>query len=78
MHLGFEKFDKYFEEGILTAVLGTNLTYRSPELLNKEWYIDVDCSKYSAYFIAAINHDISVSSLIDPSAKIEALLKGRK
>ena len=75
---GFDKFDKYYEEGILTAVLGTNLTYRSPELLGKEWYIDVDCSKYTAYFIAAINHDMSVSSLIDPSAKIEALLKGRK
>ena len=75
---GYEKFDKYFEEGILTAVLGTNLTYRSPELLSREWYIDVDCPKYTAYFVAAINHDMSVSSLIDPSKKIEALLKDRK
>ncbi|MGN0974842.1 MAG: phosphoribosyl transferase, partial [Gemmiger sp.] len=55
-------------------VLGTNLTYRTPELLQREWYYDVDVSKYTAYFIAAINHDKSVSSIIDPIAKIRALL----
>ena len=75
---GLAKFDKYHEEGILTAVLGTNLTYRTPELLQRDWYIDVDCSKYTAYFIAAINHDMSVSSICDPIKKIEALLSGRK
>ena len=75
---GFEKFDKAVEEGTLTAVLGTNLTYRNPELLKRSWYFDVDCSKYCAYFVAAINHEMSVGSIIDPIKKIEALLKGRK
>ena len=75
---GFEKFDKAVEEGTLTAVLGTNLTYRKPELLERSWYFDVDCSKYCAYFVAAINHEMSVGSIIDPIKKIEALLKGRK
>ena len=74
---GLEKFDKMVEQGVLTAVLGTNLTYRQPELLERSWYFDVDCSKYTAYFIAAINHDMSVSSIIDPIKKIEALLAGR-
>ena len=75
---GFDKFDKAVEEGTLTAVLGTNLTYRNPELLKRSWYFDVDCSKYCAYFVAAINHEMSVGSIIDPIKKIEALLQGRK
>lgn len=74
---GLNKFDDAVKDGVLTAVLGTNLTYRKPELLEREWYFDVDCSKYAAYFIAAINHDMSVSSLIDPIKKIEALLAKR-
>ena len=75
---GLEKFDKAVEDDILTAVLGTNLTYRKPELLNRDWYFDVDCSKYTAYFIAAINHDMSVSSICDPILKIRNLLDERK
>ena len=71
---GLEKFDKAYNDGISKAVLGTNLTYRKPELLQREWYYDVDVSKYTAYFIAAINHDKSVSSIIDPMTKIRALL----
>ena len=75
---GLAKFDKAVEDGILTAVLGTNLTYRKPELLKRDWYFDVDCSKYTAYFIAAINHDMSVSSICDPIVKIKNLLEERK
>lgn len=71
---GLEKFDKAYHDGIIKAVLGTNLTYRKPELLDREWYYDVDVSKYTAYFIAAINHDKSVSSIIDPMTKIRTLL----
>ena len=72
---GLAKFDEAVAEGVLTAVLGTNLTYRQPELLKRSWYFDVDCSKYTAYFVAAINHDMSVSSICDPIKKIEALLE---
>ena len=75
---GLAKFDKAVEEGILTAVVGTNLTYRKPELLERDWYYDVDCSKYTAYFVAAINHDMSVSSICDPMEKIKVLLENRK
>ena len=74
---GLQKFDEAVESGILTAVLGTNLTYRKPELLERPWYFDVNCSKYTAYFVAAINHDMSVSSICDPLKKIEALLSNR-
>ena len=75
---GLAKFDKAVADGTLTAVLGTNLTYRKPELLDREWYFDVDCSKYTAYFIAAINHDMSVSSICDPIVKIKNILGERK
>jgi len=72
---GLEKFDKAYEEGMIDHVFGTNLTYRTPELLSRPWFHDVDVSKYIAYFIAALNHDVSISAVIDPHEKIKALLK---
>ena len=75
---GLETFDKAVAEGKLTYVVGTNLTYRMPELLTRDWYVDVDVSKYAAYFVVALNHDMSVSSIIDPLKKIENLLASRK
>ncbi len=72
---GLEKFDAAYEEGIITAVVGTNVTYRTPELLSREWYFDADMSKYIAYFVAALNHEMSVSRLCDPIEKIQALLE---
>ena len=72
---GLEKFDKAVEDGILTAVLGTNLSYRTPELLSRSWYFDVDCSKYIAYIISAMNHHMSIGSIIDPISKIKTLLE---
>ncbi|MGN0606737.1 MAG: ribose-phosphate pyrophosphokinase [Oscillospiraceae bacterium] len=74
---GLEKFDDAFEKGIIDGVFGTNLTYRSNELLSREWFHEVDVSKYIAYFIAALNHDVSVSTIIDPHEKIKSLLKSR-
>ncbi len=72
---GLASFDKAYEEGIINGVFSTNLTYRTPELLSREWFHEVDVSKYIAYFIASINHDTSISNVIDPLAKINALLK---
>ena len=72
---GLAQFDKAYQEGIISGVFGTNLTYRTPELLSREWFHEVDVSKYIAYFVDAINHDISVSDIIDPHSKIDALLK---
>ena len=71
---GLSKFDAAVEEGVLDFMVGTNLTYRKPELLQREWYLDVDVSKYAAYFVLALNHDVSVSAIADPIRKIEALL----
>lgn len=72
---GLEKFDKAYEEGVIGGVFGTNLTYRTPELLSRPWFHEVDVSKYIAYFIEAINHDVSIGKIIDPHTKIDNLLK---
>ncbi|MBO6141395.1 MAG: ribose-phosphate pyrophosphokinase [Ruminococcus sp.] len=72
---GFEKFDKMYADGVIDGVFGTNLTYRSPELLAKPWFYEVDCAKYIAYFITTLNHDMSISEVIDPHEKIQNLLK---
>ena len=71
---GLDAFDKAYADGTISAVLGTNLTYRSHDLLSREWYYHVDVSKYIAYFIAALNHDMSVTSICDPHDKIAELL----
>lgn len=72
---GLAKFDKAYEEGMIDYVFGTNLTYRTPDLLSREWFKEVDVSKYIAYLVAAVNHDISTSKVIDPHMKIKSLLK---
>lgn len=74
---GLEKFDKAYEDGYIDAVFSTNLTYRPEPLLARKWFHEVDCSKYISYFIAALNHDVSIGNVIDPNAKIKALLKKR-
>ena len=71
---GLAKFDEAYEKGMIDYVFGTNLTYRTPDLLSREWFKEVDVSKYIAYLIAAINHDISTSKVIDPHTKINTLL----
>ena len=72
---GLAKFDKAFEEGIITKVFTTNMIYRKPELLQKPWYIEVDMSKYIANIIDTLNYDKSLSELLDPVQKIKKLLK---
>ena len=75
---GLEKFDKAVEEGIIYKVVTTNLTYQTPELLSKSYYINCDMSKYIAYIIDTLNHDTSISDLLNPYDRIESLVKKYK
>ena len=75
---GLDKFDKAYEEGLIHRVLTTNLVYQTPELLQREWYINCDMSKYIAYIIDTLNHDSSISDLLNPSERIQALLRERQ
>lgn len=72
---GLEKFDKAYEEGIITRILTTNLIYQTPELLEKPYYINCDMSKYVAYLIDTLNHDQSISDLLNPSDRIRSILE---
>ena len=71
---GLTKFDEAYEKGIIDRVLTTNLTYQTPELLEKPWYINCDMSKYIAYIIDTLNHDSSISELLDPTERIQNLI----
>ena len=71
---GFASFDKAYEEGLIYRVVTTNLIYQSPELLSKEYYISCDMSKYIAYIIDTLNHDASISDLLDPYQRIQTLV----
>ncbi len=68
---GLDRFDKAYESGMIDRVLTTNLIYQTPELLEREWYIDCDMSKYIAYLIDTLNHDASISDLLNPNERIQ-------
>ena len=72
---GLEKFDEAYEAGLIDKVLTTNVIYQTPELLSKPYYISVDMSKYIALIIDTLNHDASISKLLDPVDRIQKLLK---
>ena len=77
---GLEVFDEAYKNGTFYRVFTTTGVYQTPELLSRDWYESVDLSKYTAYFLDTLNHDMSVSSLLDCSDKIEKILikKGLK
>lgn len=72
---GLDKFDEAFEQGIIYRLLTTNLTYQTPELLTKPYYINVDMSKYIALIIDTLNHDNSISGLLNPVERINNVLE---
>lgn len=72
---GLEKFDKAYEDGVLHGVLTTNLIYQTPELLERPWYINCDLSKYIALMIDTLNHDGSISDILDPSERIQNVMR---
>lgn len=71
---GVEKFDQAYKEGAFDCLISTNLTYCPSELLEKEWYLTADMSKYITYIITAAHFHSTVSSLLDPSKKISELV----
>lgn len=67
---GFDKFDEAYEKGLFDKVFTTNLVYTPKELLEKPWYTKVEMSKYCSFIIDKINHDESLSDLLDPRDRI--------
>ncbi|GFI24387.1 ribose-phosphate pyrophosphokinase [Lachnospiraceae bacterium] len=75
---GLDKFDEAYQQGLIYRVLTTNLIYQKPELLEKEWYISCDMSKYIAYIIDTLNHDSSISDLLNPNDRIHSYINRYK
>ena len=72
---GLDAFDKAHEEGLIDKVFTTNLIYQSPELLSRDWYVSCDMSKYIAYLIDTLNHDASISDLLNPVERINNIIE---
>ena len=71
---GFEAFDRAYEEGIIDKILTTNLVYRRPQIYKKPWYVEVNMCKYVSYIIDTLNHDNTISDLLNPDKRIATLL----
>ncbi len=67
---GLEKFDEAYEQGLINKVLTTNVTYQTPELLQRPWYVNCDMNKYISLIIDTLNHDGSMSELLNPVDRI--------
>ena len=72
---GLEEFDRLYSQQVFTKIFTTNLIYRTPELKQREWYCEVELSKYLAYVIDALNRDCTLSEIFNPYAKIKNLLE---
>ena len=75
---GIEKFDRAKETGLIDRLMTTNLMYQPPELLSRDYYISVDMSKYIALLIDTLNHDQSISELLNPTERIQEILRKYK
>ncbi len=72
---GLEKFDEFYEKGYIDYVITTNLNYRPQALLEREWYLEADMSKYLAAIINSYNHDVSIGRALSPTEKIQKLVQ---
>ncbi len=71
---GLEHFDEAYKDGTIDKIFTTNLIYQTPELLSREWYVSCDMSKYIAYLIDTLNHDASISDLLNPVERIQNII----
>ena len=71
---GLEKFDEAYEKGIFTKIFTTNLVYAKDELKAREWYQSVNMCKYVAYLIDTLNHDATISNLLNPAKRVHKLI----
>ncbi len=71
---GFEAFDAAYERGDFDRVITTNLNYLPPEIYTKPYFIQADMSKFITSLIDFMNHDVSLSSVIDTTEKIHHIV----
>ena len=74
---GLGAYDEAYAKGTIDKVFATNLIYRNPGLASREWFVEVDMSKYIAMIISSINSDMSIHSLLNPALKITEMLEDK-
>jgi ribose-phosphate pyrophosphokinase len=72
---GLKDMDDAFQTGLIDKIFATNLIYRRAELQSAPWFVEVNMARFVALLIDAVNHDASLSKLIDPTVKIQKLLE---
>ncbi len=72
---GLDKFDEAYKKGEIDKVFTTNLVYRIPGLAERDWYCEVDMSKYISLLIDTLNHDDTISQLLVPVKRIKKLME---
>ena len=75
---GLAKFDEAYESGLISKICTTNTVYQTPELLSRNWYVSCDMSKYIALLIDTLNHDGSISELLEPFERINTFVEKYK
>ncbi len=75
---GLDRFDEFYEKGYIDYVITTNLNYRPAELLEREWYLEADMSKYLAAIINCLNHDVTIGGALSQTERIQKLVQKRK
>lgn len=75
---GLERFDRCYEDGTIYKIITTNLTYQNPDLFKRDWYVSADVSKYIALIIDNMNHDASISEILDPTERIKLRIEEYK
>ena len=71
---GLAAFDEAYANGVFDRVVCTNLTYLPPEILERDYFVTADMSKFLASIIDFMNHDISMGNVLTPTEKIHEVL----
>ncbi|MBE0450538.1 MAG: ribose-phosphate pyrophosphokinase [Clostridia bacterium] len=71
---GIEKFNKFYEDGIIERVYTTNLSYLPENVKKQPWLREVDMSYYISRIINRLNYDVSISDLLDARKGIRDLI----
>ncbi|SFR68078.1 ribose-phosphate pyrophosphokinase [[Clostridium] aminophilum] len=72
---GLDKFDEFHKKGYFDFLITTNLNYRTPDLLQRDWYVEADMSKFIASIINSLNHNVSLESALVSTDRIQTLIR---
>lgn len=75
---GTEKFVDAYNNGLFNKLYSTNLSYVPESITEKEWYQEVDLSKYIATIINTLNKKEDIEPLFNGKKKVINKIKKKK